>query len=551
MLGGNASKWGLGLCVGLWLSLAGALSAQAQDEDWRIAHSNFPPYGFAGEGGETMGLAADLLRIMAADQGVEVTFDNRSNPKNALAAVEAGEANIIPNLTPTDERRKTVLFTEPYTWLAISLYGRPEAAERMGRSYEGTTIGYVHGSITSRYAKDFNSTSTRGFNSPAELMLALAAGEIDAAIFAEVSYRKLTKILDLQSRFVAIGTPIDRIPLTIAVDRTNPALFARVSASLERAMQTAAFAASAREWLQQDDLQHQTVQALRRYLGWAAGAGVALFLALVAVMFISRQRLLRAALMRAEEQTDFATNLGRLNDELEFKNREMENLLYVATHDLKSPLISISGFAKRAQRGLETGDTDGSSKALERVVRNIETMGALIDGILELGRIGRKPPELDRVSLSELVEDLRLQLHPQLQARQAELVFSDLPDVVTDPSFLRRALQNYIENALVYGCPEPGMQIEVLVEVETDHTRIGVRDHGPGVHQSYRDQIFSLYQQLPGTSRGTGLGLSIVKKIADTLGGSAWLEPTAGGGATFWISFRAKTWSTPALEAAA
>jgi signal transduction histidine kinase len=112
----------------------------------------------------------------------------------------------------------------------------------------------------------------------------------------------------------------------------------------------------------------------------------------------------------------------------------------------------------------------------------------------------------------------------------------DLPRVYADPVRLRQVLENLLTNAIKYGIDRDRTSIEVGGARNRNDTRIYVRDHGPGIPPEHAERVFTLFQRLHKSDDGTGVGLTIVSKIVEAGGGRVWLEPTPGGGATFWIS---------------
>lgn len=235
---------------------------------------------------------------------------------------------------------------------------------------------------------------------------------------------------------------------------------------------------------------------------------------------------------RAEE------NIRRVNEQLWRKHQEMEQFVYSVSHDLKSPLVTVTGFVGMLKEDLAEGSAENAADSVERIERATRRMGSLINDLLQLSRIGRVEIDRQTVSLDEVMEDLRQDLNDQLRARDASLhVQGPLPEITADRSRVMEVLDNLLSNALKYGCRDPGAVISVGAARSTDEVRVFVRDKGPGIPAQYQDKVFQPFQRLENSTQGTGVGLAIVEKIMRTHGGRAWVESESGNGSTFWLAF--------------
>jgi signal transduction histidine kinase len=230
--------------------------------------------------------------------------------------------------------------------------------------------------------------------------------------------------------------------------------------------------------------------------------------------------------------------LAAVNSELEQRKAEMEQFLYTVSHDLKSPLVSCKGFIGLMKEDLAEGNHNELFDSAERVSGAVDKLNQIIDGLLLLSRMGRKPLILREVDVHALLVDLREALAKRLQAAHAELRIADhLPRVVADATDVRRVFENLITNAIKYACGKPGSVIEVGGTVTPSEVRYFVRDYGPGIRPEYHERVFGLFQRLDGNQEGTGLGLASVAKAMRMHGGRAWVESVPEAGATFWLAF--------------
>lgn len=239
------------------------------------------------------------------------------------------------------------------------------------------------------------------------------------------------------------------------------------------------------------------------------------------------------------------TQSRRLTEDLEEKqraltrsNEELEQFVYTVSHDLKSPLVTSSGFIAIAQRLAARGDFDEAAQKLERVVKANERMSALIDDLLDLSRVGRIDVDVERVALGEVLEELENALEPRLRTAGLELSVSPgLPDVWANQSRVLQVFENLLGNAVKYAAAPAGSRVEIGAREGDEAVHVYVRDDGPGIAPPFHDKVFGLFQRLDTDAEGTGIGLAVVRKVMRFHGGDAWVESEAGQGATFWLRF--------------
>lgn len=218
-------------------------------------------------------------------------------------------------------------------------------------------------------------------------------------------------------------------------------------------------------------------------------------------------------------------------------NQELEQFTYTVSHDLKSPLVTISGFLGMLERDLARGDLAAVALRIERIRSASDRMRQLLDELLALSRVGRvaNPPEdvpLLEVA-GEVLEMCAVGLHDR---GMAILVADDLPVVRGDRLRLREVLQNLVENAIKFTAEQPHPRLEIGVRWESTSPGgqpiLFVRDNGIGIEHEYRELVFNLFEQLCHDSPGTGIGLTLVKRIIEVHGGRIWIESAGAGQGT-------------------
>ena len=226
-----------------------------------------------------------------------------------------------------------------------------------------------------------------------------------------------------------------------------------------------------------------------------------------------------------------------LEAELKRSNQELEHFAYAASHDLQAPLRGISGFAKLLQRRYSDQlDKDGQ-EYLQLMLDSTRSMTDLIQGLLELGRVGRGGIDTQELALQAPLDDARQRLSTLIAERSADLRFpTELPSINGDAKLLAQLFQNLISNAIKF---QPGSAPRVDLEVHHSDgfVRLDFRDHGIGIDPRHFDRIFRIFQRLHTQDefQGSGIGLSICEKIVRLHGGRIDVQSSPGRGSCFSV----------------
>ena len=232
---------------------------------------------------------------------------------------------------------------------------------------------------------------------------------------------------------------------------------------------------------------------------------------------------------RAEEE------LERTRRNLERSNAELDQFAYVASHDLKEPLILLSAYARMLfERHGDDLDEEGRT-FLGHVREEATRMKSMIDDLLDYSRLQTSAEEPERVPLGDLVETALNTLQPRIEESQARIdVEGELPVVQGSAAQFERLLRNLIGNAIKFS-GDAAPVVTVSAERHSEEWVISVRDNGIGVDPAKAERIFEVFQRLHSQDEyaGTGMGLAICKRIVERHGGRIWVDPAAGGGSAF------------------
>ena len=275
-------------------------------------------------------------------------------------------------------------------------------------------------------------------------------------------------------------------------------------------------------------------------LVWYAATSVVVVVASLGAAFLLLSAT-RRKLTRAEEAVHVMNQtleqrVAARTAELEQINRELEAFSYSVSHDLRAPLRAINGFSHLLLESEHGRLSDGGRNMLERVVRNSNRMGQLIDDILEYSRAGRSPLVRTEVDIDALARTIAAEAAEDNPAATVEV--RELPAVEGDRTMLRQVLENLIGNALKYSGRREHPRLEVGALRQEGETIYYVKDNGAGFDMRYAGKLFGMFQRMhaDGHFPGSGVGLAIVKRLVERHGGRIWGEAEPDCGATFFFT---------------
>jgi two-component system sensor histidine kinase/response regulator len=231
--------------------------------------------------------------------------------------------------------------------------------------------------------------------------------------------------------------------------------------------------------------------------------------------------------------------------ELEAANHELDAFCHSVSHDLRTPLRALAGFAEILYDHHAASLPPEVRRLIDLMHASAAEMDKLTGALLDFSRQGRRPITLQPVDLQRLCGEVIKDFKGESGHRQVEFKLQPLPNVLGDPVLLRLALMNLLSNALKYTRPREWAVIEIGTTRLADESAqiIFIRDNGVGFDPNSADKLFEVFQRLHHVTEfeGNGVGLAIVRRIIEGHGGRIWAEAAPDAGATFFFTLPAES----------
>jgi signal transduction histidine kinase len=239
------------------------------------------------------------------------------------------------------------------------------------------------------------------------------------------------------------------------------------------------------------------------------------------------------------------------------KNSELEQILYVTSHDLRSPLVNIQGFSSELEKGIErtrkllesqdvgTGTREEFVKIEEEDIKDsiafintsIKKMDSLLSGLLRLSRVGRAILTITTIDMNILIRNVLDTMEYRIKDLGFKTEVDLLPGCIGDEVQINQIFSNLIDNALKYRDPEKKGIIKITGNKKDDVAVYCVNDNGIGIKKEHQKKIFEIFYRLNyNDEAGEGLGLTIINKILTKNGGKIRVVSEYGKGSKFYVS---------------
>lgn len=237
-----------------------------------------------------------------------------------------------------------------------------------------------------------------------------------------------------------------------------------------------------------------------------------------------------------DNPTDLKRAVELRTEELARSNRELEEFASVVAHDLRSPLLTISGYCQLLSEEYGERLDANALDYIGQVVAAASRMNRLIEDILEYSRVGRSHRPVQPVEMQSVLAQATANLEAAIREHAAVIEVDSLPTIVGDQTQLVQLLQNLIDNGIKFHRDETP-RVRITASRVADDWRFAVEDNGIGIAEEDFEQIFRTFRRLHGREYpGTGIGLAVCRKIVERHKGRIWPVSTLGQGTTFYFT---------------
>ena len=232
------------------------------------------------------------------------------------------------------------------------------------------------------------------------------------------------------------------------------------------------------------------------------------------------------------------TSRKNVEQQLEYKIKELNLFMYKASHDLRSPLVSVMGLVQLS-KGQE-GDSE-LQQYLEMINVSVQKMDILLIDLVKIVNVSQGKLSNDKIDFEWMIDEILVSLSHRPEFSSIVFrkhIYAEM-DFYTDSGLLYSVLQNVIDNAIKYKKEEYGVESLVIITIDSTsaEVKIGITDNGIGIEESLKDKVFDLFFRGTASSSGTGLGLYIVKTSVEKMGGKITLNSVFKKGTSVNIVF--------------
>ena len=222
-------------------------------------------------------------------------------------------------------------------------------------------------------------------------------------------------------------------------------------------------------------------------------------------------------------------------------NLQLENFAYIASHDLREPLLTAIGFCKQFKRMYEPSLDRRGNMMVDNIISRTENMNNLIEKLFVFSRVQTEEVECSWISTSDMLESVLEALGGAYASKKVPIRVECLPDSVWgNRDQLSRLFQNLVSNGIKFSKDQDHPQIKIKGENIGAFWKFSVEDNGIGISSTHFEKIFLLFQRLHTRKQyeGTGIGLAICKQIVENHGGRIWVDSEPGVGSHFHFTLR-------------
>jgi len=565
-----------GLCVSVLLlipispraqtNLDGKLRVILSDSEraWKQKHPvvywgvdpHWPPFSSFDKQGRIAGIDVEIVNLIAARTGLNIQVVRTPTWSETLRKAAAGEVDFVGGIARTDERERLLglRFTEVFCNFPTAIVtGKEMPFLTSLKDLEGRRIAVPLGyAVTEELQKRYPNARLAITQNEEQSMLMVAGNKADATVLNLASASYVVHMRGLTNLKISGFSDLDFF-LSLAVRKDAPELRSILEKGLAsidpREKETIYAGYILPETRSEIDWKAWRLTAIYSILAGAGALTIALCWNRSLARQIRQRKAAESALLqtqdelktRARELDSRSAEMHALNEQLIRTNKDLESFSYSVSHDLKSPLRRLQGFAGLLKKEATNRLDADARNYLDVIQGETHRMSELIDALLALARIGQAQLRLAPVKLDELVREMIAEVSPETQGREIVWEIQPLPEMQCDRALIKQVVANLIDNAIKFTRRRAPARIEIGVlprKPGDEEVVFYVRDNGAGFDMSFADKLFETFHRLHRYDQyeGSGIGLANVRRIVQKHGGRVWAEGEVEKGATFYFS---------------
>lgn len=256
--------------------------------------------------------------------------------------------------------------------------------------------------------------------------------------------------------------------------------------------------------------------------------------------FLQKKELERANKITQEINQQLEERVKERTKELTKANKDLDNFVYTASHDLKAPINNIEGLIRVLYETLhEKGvELDGVDHIIQMITGSIDRFKNTLLDLTEIAKVNYEDSTSEEyVTFQDIMDDVKLSVKDLILKNDATIIedYTAAPGIHFSRKNLRSVLYNLLSNSLKYSSPDRKPEIKVTAAVAGEYTLLTVQDNGLGVRKADQEKVFDMFRRLHGHVEGTGVGLAIVKRIVENCEGRIEIDSDVDCGCTFKI----------------
>jgi PAS domain S-box-containing protein len=238
------------------------------------------------------------------------------------------------------------------------------------------------------------------------------------------------------------------------------------------------------------------------------------------------------------DQKLYNQQLADKNQQLITINTDLDNFIYTASHDLKSPIANLEGLTLALTKKIsyKALHDEEQNKILSLMASSVKRLKSTIANLTEIAKAQKEHVEEEMVSIEKVVEEIHEDLGNQIRESHAKIhTHMEIYELKFAPKNIRSIMYNLLSNAIKYRSYQRTPQIRIETRKEGDNILIRVEDNGIGMSENHLQKLFTMFRRFHTHVEGTGIGLYIVKRIVENAGGKIEVESKVDVGTTFSV----------------